>query len=110
MQSLQNNTNDPNRSRTWLRHNYIEYLEMPFIPIFPRFRRHVPEEDLSIQEDACRWDNQSIRQLNPLLPDALDLNGWRRSPSKDVLQSGWVPQCSAGVELPGDRTLESVSE
>ena len=97
-------------SRTWFRHNHIEYPEMFLGPTFPRFRRYIPEEDLAIQEDARGRNDQPISQPDPLLPDALDLNGRRRSPSEDILQPGWIPQRGTCVELPDGGTFEYVGE
>ena len=71
-------------SRSRFRHSHIECPEMLLGPISPRIRRYIPEEDLSVQEDAWRRNDQPVGQLDPLLPDALDLNRQRRTPSKDV--------------------------
>ena len=71
-------------SRTRLRYNHIEYPEMLLGPISPRIRRYISEEDLSVQEDAWGRNDQPTGQLDPLLPDALDLNGRGRTPSQDV--------------------------
>ena len=97
-------------SRTWFRHDHIEYSEMFRCPIFPRFRRYVPEEDLAIEEDTRGRDNQPISQLDPLIANTLDLDRRRGSPSENVLQSGRVPQRRAGVELPGGGTFEHIGE
>ena len=83
---------------------------MLFGPIFPWFRRYIPEEDLPVQEDTRGWNDQSVGQLDPLLPDALDLDRWRGTPSEDVLKPSRVPQRSTSVESPNGGTPECVGE
>ena len=79
-------------------------------PTFPWFRRYIPEEDLPVQEDTRGWNDQSVGQLDPLLPDALDLDRWRGTPSEDVLKPSRVPQRSTSVESPNGGTPECVGE
>ena len=69
-------------SRTRLRYNHIEYPEMVLGPTFPQIQRYIPEEDLSVQEDAWRRNDQPIGQLDPLLPDALTRTGGASPPPR----------------------------